>query len=164
MLRLVIIVVSAFIIRKVSQNSCAPWQWPYWIKLFSAITLHLRRCKDCWATKMRMSCVVGFGNAVFARDIYGKECSWSRSCLSLSIMSLTFSDCRHHSLLFLFCLLSLHTVCIYEPGSFHQFFPCWLVVSGKPRHLALIVYSRVSQPVGHGRIFDGSRPGIIEIE
>jgi len=43
-------------------------------------------------------------------------------------------------------------------------FPCWFSVSGKPHHSVLIIYSRISQPVGRGRIFDCSRPGIIEIE
>ena len=33
-----------------------------------------------------------------------------------------------------------------------SFLPCWLLVSCMPHHLALIVYSRVSQPVGHRRI------------
>ena len=43
-------------------------------------------------------------------------------------------------------------------------FPCWLFVSGKLHYSALIVYSRISQLLSHGRIFDGSRPGNIEIE
>jgi len=30
-----------------------------------------------------------------------------------------------------------------------------LLVSCKPHHLALIVYSTISQPVGHGRIVTG---------
>jgi len=50
-----------------------------------------------------------------------------------------------------------------DPAYFVKIFPL-LTVSGKPHHSALIVYSRVSQPTGHGRIFDGSRPCIIEIE
>ena len=43
-------------------------------------------------------------------------------------------------------------------------FPCWLSVSGKPHHSVLIIYSRISQSVGHGRIFDCSRTGIIKNE
>jgi len=37
------------------------------------------------------------------------------------------------------------------------------LVSFKPHHLALNVYSRVSQPVGH-KDFDVWRPGNVEIE
>jgi len=44
------------------------------------------------------------------------------------------------------------------------FLPCWLLISCKLHHLSLIVYSRVSQPVGHGKTFDGSRSGNIEVE
>jgi len=49
-----------------------------------------------------------------------------------------------------------------NPGSY--FLPCWHLISCKPHHLVLIVYSRVSQPVGHGRICEGLQPGNIEIE
>ena len=41
-----------------SRNNCTNWQWLFWIKLFSAIALHLRR-NHCWAIKKRMSYVVG---------------------------------------------------------------------------------------------------------
>jgi len=49
-----------------------------------------------------------------------------------------------------------------DPAYFVKFFPCWFLVSCMLHHSALIIYSRVSQPVSHGRIFDVSRPGISE--
>jgi len=100
---------------------------------------------------------------VLIKDISGNHTltSCSASCFSLSIYDSCFSDCSH---------LSHHYssyfhafLCSYmDPSYFVSF--CWLLVSGKPHHSALLVYTRISQPVGHGRIVDGSRPGIIEIE
>jgi len=75
----------------------------------------------------------------------------------------TFSDfshlCRHyfsHFSAFLYAHMDLAYIV--------KNFPCWFLVSGKPHHSVLIIYSRNSEPVGQGRIFDCSRPGIIEIE
>ena len=51
-----------------------------------------------------------------------------------------------------------------DQAYFVNFFSGGVLVSGKPHHSALLVYSRVSQPVGHGLIFDDSRPDIIETE
>jgi len=83
-------------------------------------------------------------------------------CLSLLIMSLASSDCRHlshhHSSYFLLFCMYVHM------NSASYFVRCWHLVSCKPHHQALIIYSRVSEPVGHGRIFNGSRQGNIEIE
>jgi len=49
-----------------------------------------------------------------------------------------------------------------DPDISSNILPGWLLVSNNPHQLALIICSRVSQPMGHGRIFDESRPGIIE--
>ena len=64
-----------------------------------------------------------------------------------------------------------------DPAYFVKIFPSWLLVSGKPHRTAPISgkphvsgkphgyrFLQVSQPVGHGRIFDGSRWSIIQIE
>jgi len=41
-----------------------------------------------------------------------------------------------------------------DPAYFVKISLLVFLVSDKPHHLALMVYSRVSQPVGHGRIFE----------
>jgi len=60
-------------------------------------------------------------------------------CLTLSIMSLALSACRHLSHNYFsnsFCFLY---TCIYGPGIFRQIFvACWLLVFGKPDHSILI--------------------------
>jgi len=74
-----------------------------------------------------------------------------------------FSACSH-----LFhhysCYFSSFLYAYTDTAYFVKFFPCLILVSGKPHHSTLIVYSRVSEPVDHGRIFDGSPAGIIETE
>jgi len=77
-------------------------------------------------------------------------------------MSLTFSDCRYryHHYSSYFSAFGKLAYMNRAPC----FLPYRLLVSCKPHHLVLIVYSKVSQSVGHGRIFDGSRPGNTEIE
>jgi len=70
-----------------------------------------------------------------------------------------FSDCSHY-----FSHFSALLYAYIDLAYIVKNFPCWLSVFGKSHHLVLILYSWISQPMGHGRIFDCSRPGIIEIE
>jgi len=71
-----------------------------------------------------------------------------------------FSHLCHHYFSHFSAFLYAHMDLAYIVKNF----PCLLSVSGKQHHSVLIIYSRISQPVGRGRIFDCSRPGIIEIE
>jgi len=81
-------------------------------------------------------------------------------------MGLDF-DCRLWVLLFLiaatFFIITLSIFSAFfihaykDLAYFVNFRPCWLLVSCKSHHLALLLYPRVSQPEGHRKIFGWSR-------
>ena len=86
------------------------------------------------------------------------------SCFSLSDYDFCLWPLFSLLLFLFFCFLKVPVYAYMDQTLSVKSFPCWLFASGKLHYSALIVYSRVSQLLSHGRIFDGSRPGNIEIE